>query len=205
VACSLSSTLVPLFLTNISPFLDHHFLPAPSAHPRLISPQAEILRKHVQLLLYLTIHPPPHIIAHSPISLLYKLLSLHIPAAFAHCIPTIPTSAKANEHPRWLNWEANGRMEEEARKTLRRCREEGVWGLVSVHEKAGKKKEEEEEEGTERIVGEKGWEVLEWLVAVWEADQAGFEKDNTGRSESLQTKSGLLLLSQRPAACNELI
>jgi len=65
--------------------------------------------------------------------------------------------------------------------------------------------EEEEEEGTERIVGEKGWEVLEWLVAVWEADQAGFEKDNTGRSESLQTKSGLLLLSQRPAACNELI
>ena len=64
---------------------------------------------------------------------------------------------------------------------MKSCRKDGVWGLLWVKENGKKRKEREDgddgEGARQRVVSEKGWEVLEWLVAVWEKDKEGGPKD----------------------------
>lgn len=72
---------------------------------------------------------------------------------------------------------------------MRRCRDQGIWALVwergdavPKNARAARRRrradgddqedEEEEEEEEVRKVSERGWQVIEWLVALWEKDQA---------------------------------
>ena len=89
----------------------------------------------------------------------------------------------------------------------RRCgngREDGIWGLVWVREKGAKKRdghghghrdedadEEEGKNATDKVVSEMGWEVLHWLVTVWEKDQAEHGKGRPDQSELHSANSHL--------------
>jgi len=166
-----------------------------TCHPRKLFLLPAIFRlrrpsKHFQLLLYLTLHSAANQdqISHSPLSILYNFLSVHPPPTFAHCLPTIPTSGKAKDDPRWLKWEANSRVEEDAHKLMSGCQEDGIWTLLWVKDGVTKKSQRDDEDENEedvkvRVVSERGWEILEWLVAVWEEDEVDHQKQHPGRGE----------------------
>ena len=161
----------------------------------------------MQLLCNIVLHSSAEPISHSAITFLHKLSSLHMPSSFAHCIPIVPLSAELKDHPKWLRWEANGRTEVEAKRQCGKCKEDGVWGLIWVRAKETRRNrdsngneggvgDEGGEEGAnakERVVSEMGWEILHWLVTVWEKDQVEHAKAQTGQSESPSANSVLSL------------
>jgi hypothetical protein len=148
----------------------------------------------IQSLLYFTLHPPtPPLPPHTPtpLSILYKIASLHPTSALMahHTIPIYPREKV--DTPDWLYYEVNGEIERNVKKRMKGCAREGIWDLLwegasiskdRKKEKEGRKgrkraraeSDDEEEEGEgrgEKRVSEKGWLVLEWLVHIWEKDQ----------------------------------
>jgi hypothetical protein len=146
----------------------------------------------IQSLLYFTLHPPtPPLPPHTPtpLSILYKIASLHPTSALMahHTIPIYPR--EKIDIPDWLYYEVHGEIERNVKKRMKGCAREGIWDLlwegagssISKDQKGrkGRKRaraeiddeEEEQEGGEKKRVSEKGWLILEWLVHIWERDQ----------------------------------
>ncbi|KAK8864713.1 hypothetical protein IAR55_001967 [Kwoniella newhampshirensis] len=168
--------------------------------------------EHIQLILYLSLNPTAHGVTPSvPFSLLDRLLSFHSPSSIASSIPSHPSTSKlsADEMPQWLDWDyRRSELHRQVWRTMRRCRDEGVWTLLWESEGKqdrkgnGKRRQrnddvdmhDEEEDEVKRIVSEKGWRLLEWLVDFWEKDQ----KEQTGDKAIRDISYSPLFLKQLP-------
>nr|XP_031859458.1 uncharacterized protein CI109_005104 [Kwoniella shandongensis]KAA5526530.1 hypothetical protein CI109_005104 [Kwoniella shandongensis] len=145
--------------------------------------------EHIQLLLYLCLNPTAHSVPPSaPFDILYRLLSFHSPSSFATSLPSHPSSSqlRSEETPKWLDWDyRRSELHRQVWRTLKRCRDEGVWALLwesDGNKGKGKGKmrrvdenadmEEEEQGQSDRVVSEVGWRILEWLVKLWEQDES---------------------------------
>jgi hypothetical protein len=139
--------------------------------------------------------------------ILLKILSLHTPASLSRSMPIHPTdpSITNRDNPPWLNWEATCAIEKKVWAKMRRCVNDGIWGLLWINQtsqtgrrpNARKRDEDEEESEPRRIVSEKGWEVLQWLIQLWEKDQSAAEADvEPGRSQC--SPRSMMLIMCRP-------
>lgn len=107
-----------------------------------------------------------------------------------HTIPIYPRGKV--DIPNWINYEADGEVERNIKKRMRKCEKVGIWDLVwessgasRIEERGRRRKKrrridcesesESDDQGREeegrRRVSERGWVVLEWLVHIWEKDQ----------------------------------
>ncbi|WVF71107.1 hypothetical protein IAT40_005904 [Kwoniella sp. CBS 6097] len=158
--------------------------------------------EHIQFLLYLTLNPSINdsTTPDQTLALLSKLLSTHNPSAFAHNIPYHPSTSSHNLRkdsdnlPSYLDWDyKRSDLHKNVWKCMRRCKDEGVWELLWVNTKAKKdnastsgrgdnkrkrlsrvivEQDDEEEDKEDKIVSERGWDLLEWLVEMWEVDRS---------------------------------
>ncbi|GFZ46930.1 hypothetical protein JCM24511_04156 [Saitozyma sp. JCM 24511] len=189
------------FLTTLGELIAAHYVPS---------------RPHFQLLLYLAINPPLETTTQTPLSLLSSILSSHSPGSLSALLPSAPSSSRGE--PAWFAWQAHSELERRVRTFLRPCVDEGIWGLLWQRQKGeegprndggksgvgkgkGKAKataadsdDEEEEEIEEKVVSAKGWELLEWLLDLWEKDQQECVKgDESDESECAYSR---MLLDQ---------
>ncbi|KAK4688200.1 hypothetical protein P7C73_g1901, partial [Tremellales sp. Uapishka_1] len=129
------------------------------------------VKQHVQLLLYLVLNPLQHNVKSlKPISVLYKLLSQCRPSDIAHTIPSYPI--RNHDPPRWLDWEPRGADEKRVHRLMGGCRSRGIWSLLWIVQQRSKVKEEDDEEEVgDKVVSERGWILLGWLLDFWEKDE----------------------------------
>lgn len=86
------------------------------------------------------------------------------------------------------------------------CRYDGIWGLlwvvkddqlhkIEVRREEGEggmeveeEEEEEEEVVEEKIVSTNGWELLKWLIDLWEKDELETQSSNPDEREFIDTQ-----------------
>lgn len=162
----------------------------------------------MQVILYLVIHSPND--TEAALDILYHLLSIHTPAELCQGLPsyTSPSSSssKREEEPPWARWHAKSDLARKVKRAFRPCAVHGIWPLLWEPEKkpdsgVGSRSrtrtssraqtedredeedgEDEEGSGARRRISERGWVLLEWLVALWEQDA---EEDPKSRSTTL--------------------
>lgn len=135
----------------------------------------------------------------TPLSLLFKITSIHS-ASTLMATHSIPKYARRKvDIPSWLVWAAyvEGEEQRAIKRYMRRGEKEGIWGLlwateersestIRVRDKGkGKRRvirgrgvaDEDDDEGDEedirktRKISDSAWELLQWLVDLWEKDQ----------------------------------
>lgn len=172
-------------------------------------------RQHIFILLYLVLEPPQAQVDTAPhaLTLLYRLLDIHEASTLTPLIP----SRSSSWATWWANWQPEGKLERRVRRRVEECKHDGIWPLIWAREPRESKpstrgtsrdksranskansseededeemeeEEEEEEVVAEKVVSDRGWEVLEWLVALWEKDAV---TSASGRSEAMVAQLG---------------
>ncbi|GMK59685.1 hypothetical protein CspeluHIS016_0802910 [Cutaneotrichosporon spelunceum] len=137
-------------------------------------------QRHVQLLLHLAtdteaktedLHRAP-----SPLSILYRYLDLFGP----DLLPLLPQLHKgATDYddartPDWLAWRPNGDLERSVRRRVLESTKHGIWVFLSqplekneARKKRKKRGGDSDDEEETRGISDDGWDVLQWLVALW--------------------------------------
>lgn len=148
------------------------------------------IRNHMQLLLYLVTNPyETKSKTSTSLAILRKILSVSPAIALGNTIPSI-TSRRETEIPPWLKYKTSGKIGRKVRRVMHGCRYDGIWGLLWVvksdEEDGVVVKEEAEEEEVvveKREISKTGWQLLGWLVDLWEKDEDGYRSSNPAERE----------------------
>jgi len=128
---------------------------------------------------YLCLHPPSAIDPLYPLSVLQQLLLHHAPADLGRIIPSIePKGKEEPDDDHTAHVDRRSDIAKKAARAFAACPTEGVWSILwtpTIRLSSGRSydSEEDEDDGADeaREVSAKGWEVLGWLIGVWEEDQ----------------------------------
>lgn len=145
--------------------------------------------QHIQLLVYLALHPTVEnpnaqhtrsskasssavtkreTESHQPqaLLLLNQLLSTVKPVALAGAFPNAFNSTSC------VSYQPHGELQK-AVKDAFVGHEGGVWDMLLTRRQSDLPEYDDDEED-DRVVEENAWELVEWLVKWWEADQANY-------------------------------